>query len=237
MFFSITGNYFRIFSIQHIIPIFIVIFLSILIYYSRKKIKKIIYFIEFLIILLIFLLYILYYIWVNIHNIFHYKEDLPLELCNLMFLMIIPLFITKNKYIFEFSYFIGIGGSLYAIITPTLYYGFPHFIYFFFFISHILIIISPIIMIFVHDFKICFFSLIRSIIFFNIIGIIIFIIDIIIDANYMFLREKPQGITLFNIMGDWPVYLIISEILAIITSFVLYIPFFLYNKKLKVVSS
>ncbi|HOJ63698.1 MAG TPA: TIGR02206 family membrane protein [Spirochaetota bacterium] len=236
MFFSEFGNSFHIFSLEHFIPILIIILIIIILAIFKKNIKKIAFFIEITLISLIVILYTFYYIWLNSHNLFDYKDDLPLELCDIMLFLTIPLFITKNRYIFELNYFIGIGGAIYALLTPALYYGFPHFIYFFFFLYHFLIIFAPFFMIFIYNLKVSFFSLIRSFIALNIIGFTIYIVDIVIDANYMFLREKPYGITLFSIMGDWPIYIILSEIIAIISFFILYLPFFIYNK-LKITSS
>lgn len=236
MFFSEFGTVFKIFSLQHIIPIFFIIIFSFVIFIFKYHLKRHIVKIKILIIFLIILLYTLYYLWLIKYGYFNYKVSLPFELCDLMLLSIIPLFITKNIYLFEIIYFLGIGGSLYAILTPVLYYGFPHYIYFFFFISHCLNIISPLIMISVYNLKVSCVSILRVFVVLNIIGIIVYFIDILLDANYMFLREKPTSITLFNFIGDWPFYLFFSEIIALITLTILYLAFWGYNN-LKIKSS
>jgi|SRR5690349_10407742 len=72
---------------------------------------------------------------------------LPLHLCSLLVWTGALMLITKNYRIYEFMYFIGIAGAIQALTTPGLgIYGFPHFVFFQYFISHGLILTSAIYM-------------------------------------------------------------------------------------------
>ena len=55
------------------------------------------------------------------------------------------MLIFKNYTIYEFAYFMGIGGAIQALMTPDIgIYGFPHFRFFQTFISHGLLVTSAI---------------------------------------------------------------------------------------------
>src|SRR5262245_40517135 len=56
---------------------------------------------------------------------------LPLHLCSLLVWLAAWMLMTKSYRIYEFVYFLGIGGAIQALATPDLgIYGFPHFRFF-----------------------------------------------------------------------------------------------------------
>jgi len=70
---------------------------------------------------------------------------LPLHLCSVLVWIGALGLVTKKYSIYEFLYFMGIGGALQALLTPDVgIYGFPHYHYFQTFISHGLILTSTI---------------------------------------------------------------------------------------------
>jgi len=140
------------------------------------------------------------------------------------------MIITKNDFIFEIVYFLGIGGAVQALLTPALAYDFPHLMFFHFFLGHSIVLWSSLYMIFVHNKKATFFSLIKAMIFLNVLALIVMGIDLLLKSNYMFLLEKPATGSLFDLMGPWPVYLIGSDIFAFIFFLILYLPFMRVKK-------
>lgn len=166
-------------------------------------------------------------IWYITTGNWHVTSSLPLELCSIATITGGIMLITKNRFLFEVFYFIAIGGAIQAIVTPDLYFGFPQFRFLQFFIDHMLLIISPIILIIFYQFRITFKSLIKSFITLNSIALIVFIINHIISANYMFLIEKPHGGSLLDFLGPYPYYLISLELVTIVVFLILYLPFFI----------
>ena len=55
-------------------------------------------------------------------------------------------------------------------------------------------------------------------------------VDVMTNANYMFLREKPAAGSLLNFMGPWPWYIGSAVLLAIVFLAVLYAPFWLARR-------
>src|SRR5690625_4717216 len=110
------------------------------------------------------------------------------------------MLLTKNRFLFDTFYFIAIAGAIQAIISPDLLFGFPQFRFLQFFIDHFLLILGPLIMIWLYAYKITFFSLIKAFLTINLIAAIVFIINLLIDAIYMFLFLNSRSTSLLVIL-------------------------------------
>ena len=71
-----------------------------------------------------------------------WQQLLPLQLCDWGMVVVIVAMLTGRQRWFEVAYFWGIGGTVQAVLTPNLHFGFPDFRFFSFFISHCGIIIG-----------------------------------------------------------------------------------------------
>ena len=151
---------------------------------------------------------------------------LPLHLCSLLVWLGALMLMTKSYRIYEFVYFLGIGGAIQALATPDLgIYGFPHFRFFQTFISHGLIITSAIFMTIVERFRPTWKSILRVFIWTNIYAAIIYFVNVAIDSNYLMLNYKPDVPSLLNLLPEWPIYILYMEAIGIVTCILLYIPF------------
>jgi hypothetical integral membrane protein (TIGR02206 family) len=151
---------------------------------------------------------------------------LPLHLCSLLVWTGALMLLTKNYRIYEFMYFMGIGGAIQALATPGLgNYGFPHFLYFQYFTSHGLIITSAIYMTVVEGLRPTWKSLLRVIFWMNIYVVVVYFINIAIDSNYLMINYKPNTPSLLDLLPPWPIYILNMEIIGVITILLLYLPF------------
>ncbi len=169
-------------------------------------------------------------IWYIITDNWLVTSSLPLELCSIATVMGGIMLLTKNRFLCDVFYFIAIGGAIQAILTPDLYFGFPQFRFLQFFIDHMLLIISPLILIIFYQFNITFRSLLRSFMTLNGIALMVFIINKLVSANYMFLMEKPQGASLLDFLGPYPYYIFVLEGVTFLLFIILYVPFVIKNK-------
>lgn len=152
-------------------------------------------------------------------------SSLPFELCSIASIVCAIMLLAKSKFLFEIFYFIAIGGAIQAILTPELVFGFPQYRYMQFFLDHTLLILAPLILISLYGFSLTFRSVIKSFIALNIIAAIVYGINVVIDANYMFLRHKPSTASVIDFLGPYPYYILSLEIVAIIVFLMLYLPF------------
>jgi hypothetical integral membrane protein (TIGR02206 family) len=157
---------------------------------------------------------------------------LPLHLCSLLVWASALMLVTKNYSIYEFGYFLGIGGAIQALITPDLgMYGFPHFRFFQTFISHGLIITSAIYMTTVEGYRPTWRSLLKVAFWMNIYVLIIFFINRTIGSNYLNINFKPSTPSLLDLLPPWPVYVLYMELIGIATCLLLYLPFFINDRR------
>ena len=151
---------------------------------------------------------------------------LPLHVCSILVWLGGWMLIRRNKTIYEYMYFLGIGGALQAIITPDLgIYGYPHYRFFQTFISHGLIVTAAIYMTTIEGFRPTWGSFKRVIIGGNIYMLVVTGINWLIGSNYMWTLRKPDTASLFDIMPGWPWYLLVTELIGLAMFLLLYLPF------------
>ena len=154
------------------------------------------------------------------------QSMLPLHLCSLLVWTGALMLVTKNYRIYEFMYFMGIGGAIQALATPDLgIYGFPHFRFFQTFISHGLIITSAIYMTVVEGFRPTWKSMLRVAIWMNLYAAVVYFINSSIGSNYLMINYKPDTPSLLDLLPPWPIYILYMEIIGVITILLLYLPF------------
>jgi uncharacterized membrane protein YwaF len=59
----------------------------------------------------------------------------------------------------------------------------------------------------------------------NIFAAVVGTFDFIFKTDYMYLRAKPQNVSLLNYLGPWPWYLVVTEGVAFCVFLLLYLPF------------
>lgn len=151
--------------------------------------------------------------------------SLPLELCSIASLITAVMLLTKSYRLFEVFYFIAIGGAIQAILTPNLNYGFPQFRFWQFFLDHFLLILAPLLMIVLFNYRLTIKSVWKAFITINVIALVVFIINLLLPANYMFLLHKPTTVSILDYLGSYPWYLLSLEGITLSIFFILYLPF------------
>src|SRR3982074_506356 len=97
--------------------------------------------------------YVAYLIVARHFGVTHWYKALPLQLCDwAMFVIIVALW-TGNRRWLEVAYFWGIGGTLQAIITTNLAFGFSDMRFISFFVAHSGIIIGIVFLMLIYGFR------------------------------------------------------------------------------------
>jgi hypothetical integral membrane protein (TIGR02206 family) len=160
---------------------------------------------------------------------------LPLQLCSLMVWVGALMLATKDYRIYEFCYFIGIGGAIQALATPDLgIYGFPHFRYFQTFISHGLIVTSAIYMTVVEGFRPTWKSMLRVALWTNVYMVIIYFLNSALGSNYLMVNGKPATPSLLDLLPAWPYYIVFMELIGVGTFLLLYTPFMIKDRRARI---
>jgi hypothetical integral membrane protein (TIGR02206 family) len=155
-----------------------------------------------------------------------WEKLLPLQLCDwAMFVIIVALW-TGNRRWLEVAYFWGIGGTLQAILTPNLPFGFPDLRFVSFFVAHSGIIIGIVFLMLIYGFRPSSGGILRTFAWTEVYFVTAFTFDCFTGENYGFLLHKPAAFSLLSYLSDWrPLYLLEFHGLALAFFTALYAPF------------
>jgi len=170
--------------------------------------------------------YIAYVIVSRRFGVDHWYKLLPLQLCDWAMIVIIGALWTGNRRWLEVAYFWGIGGTLQALLTPNLRYGFPDLRFISFFVAHSGIIIGIIFLMLIYGFRPRALGILRTFAWTELYFVVAITTDLLTGENYGFLLHKPEAASLLNFLSDSrPLYLLEFHGLAFLFFCVLYAPF------------
>ena len=155
-----------------------------------------------------------------------WQKMLPMQLCDWAMIVIIGALWSGNRRWLEVAYFWGIGGTLQAIITPNLRYGFPDLRFVSFFVAHSGIIIGIVFLMLIYGFRPRAIGVLRTFAWTEVYFVIAFTTDLLTGENYGFLLHKPEAASLLSFLSDSrPLYLLEFHVLAFVFFALLYAPF------------
>ncbi len=170
--------------------------------------------------------YIAYLIFVRSHGIVTWQQMLPLQLCDWGMVVVIVALWTGNQRWFDVAYFWGIGGTLQALLTPNLRFGFPDLRFFSFFTSHSGIIIGVVFLMLTHKYRPYPMSMLRTFLWSELYFVVTLIADELTGFNYGFLLHKPEAFSILSFLSDSrPLYLLELHGVALLFFAGLYAPF------------
>ena len=217
---------FKMFSSSHLMILVIFILISFVIFLKRKylhheKWRRT----EIGIAISLILFEVMYYIWMYVNGTWKASHSLPLELCSISLILCVILLLTRKKIVFEILLFTALLGATQAILTPALTYDFPHFRFFHFFYTHLMVIWVSFYFTWAKGYYPTFRSIIKLIIFLNLLLPFILFINKQTNGNYWFLSHKPKGPSLLDALGPHPWYIFSLEGLLIVLSLIVWLIF------------
>jgi hypothetical integral membrane protein (TIGR02206 family) len=170
--------------------------------------------------------YIAYLVFVRSHGNLTWQQMLPLQLCDWGMVVVIVAMWTGNQRWFEVAYFWGIGGTLQAVVTPNLRFGFPDWRFISFFTSHCGIIIGVVFLMLTQKYRPYPRSILRTFLWSELYFVVTLIADELTGFNYGFLLHKPEAFSILSFLSDsHPLYLLQMHGVALLFFLGLYAPF------------
>ncbi|QVK19858.1 TIGR02206 family membrane protein [Mycoplasmatota bacterium] len=188
-----SNNIFRLYSIPHIIMLIVFAVMLALLYVSKDKIRKSKYekVIRISFASIVLSLEIMLYFWYILNGQTDLALILPFEVCGFALYFGVFMMYFKNYKLFRLGYYWSFGANI-AILFPPILYSFDRFRFYQYLFNHMFIFIMYLYMYFVHKFKPTLKAYIQSILFMILVAPIMYILNIIMDANF-FVLSSSEG--------------------------------------------
>jgi hypothetical integral membrane protein (TIGR02206 family) len=171
--------------------------------------------------------------WTAIHisyGRFNAAENLPLSICNLFSLIAPLLFWQPNPRRFEIIYFFVLSGTLQAIITPDPDGGYPSYGFFKYWIVHCGLVVVVIHHLLAFKLYPGAQGILRTFVWLNIYILCLIPINLWLDGNYFYMMNKPPNPSLLDFFGPWPIYIVVTEAVAMGFFALAYLPIYIARK-------
>ncbi len=152
------------------------------------------------------------------------QSSLPLNLCSISGILSGLALLFPGQRIFEFLLYWGIPGAFHSFMTPEMTLGNKGWYFYDYYLMHAGIFLSVIYMYHILKFRPRPNSWIWVFGWSQLLIVIVYVIDKMIGANYMYLVQKPVAHNPL-IMGEWPWYILVFEFAGIIHVYVVYLIF------------
>jgi hypothetical integral membrane protein (TIGR02206 family) len=165
-----------------------------------------------------------FYGWqIRNHNL-TFPDHMPFELCDIsMVLTVLSLFLLRPL-LFDLAYYWAVAGASMALLTPNLWEPFPSFGTVQFFVCHGLTVAGVLYLVWSGQARPRPWSVARAMIGVNIFAALVGPFDYFYQTNYFYLRSKPANPSLLDFLGPWPVYIVGTEVVALVLFLLLYLP-------------
>ncbi|MCR8850312.1 TIGR02206 family membrane protein [Rossellomorea sp. SC111] len=225
---------FELFSASHLAAILVSVGCIVGLYIFRERVQGSVKgLLKWVLIILLVLSEVSFQVWYGLNDQWDVTINLPFQLCSLSLYLCTIMLISSNYRMFEISFFSSMSGAFIAIVTPELFFGFPHFRFFQFFLAHLSIVLSCLYMVWIEGYRLSFGSVIRAFMALNVIAVVAYAVNKVAGANYMFLMHKPYNASPIDYLGEYPWYLLSLEGVSVVLFLILYAPFHLFKKNRK----
>lgn len=160
-----------------------------------------------------------WYSWSN--GSWDLRANLPLHLCGISGVFSILMLFWYNPIIANLVFYWGLTGGIHSLLTPEFDLGADGYFYYGYFISHGGLILTSFFLIRQRGFQPMKGSWINAFILIQGAVLIIGLFNWATGSNYMYLSSPPI-VDNPLIVGKWPWYILVFEILAILHFLILY---------------
>lgn len=150
---------------------------------------------------------------------------LPLQICDLAGLLLIPALLTKSRLLRTILYYWAIGLCTEAFITPVLGYGWRNIRFWLFWSSHVTIVATAIYFLAAEGYRPTWRDFGVSTIVILAYGALVIPLDIVCGFNYGFAnKDNDLGTTtILDYLGPWPLrllfmFLVVEAVFALLTA-------------------
>ena len=168
---------------------------------------------------------VVWYIYQVRHGYLRFPGELPLQLCDLAVWLAALAALSSSAWCFDLVWYWGLSGAGMALLTPDLWTPFPSYLAIAFFVSHGGVVATVLFLAWSGQARPRPGSLWRAFVALNGIAAAIGVFDAIFRTNYFYLRQKPLHASALDLLGPWPLYILLAEPLVLLLFWILWLPF------------
>ncbi len=215
-----TKSNFAAFGTWHLLLLFIALIGTLFLFKYKLPNKNLELFIGYI---LIFQQVILF-AWYLISNYNLIKEGLPLYHCRIAILSVGIGLITNKKTLMKIGSYLGIFGSISALLFPSLDpFIYPHITQFSFFIGHLFLLWGSIYILFIKKVGMTCTDFKNGVVFISTYHVLMFMLNNAIGSNYAYMSASPIGV------GNGLPHLLYALVVITIFNIVLGIEYIIIN--------
>jgi len=172
--------------------------------------------------------FLAWHLWTLLAGSWDVREMLPLHFCTITGIIGIAALFTGKQRLYEVSYLLSISGALATLSSPDVgIYGPPHYLFFQIFFSHCSMILAALWMTLVEGYRPYPSSLLRVTLYAAIYLPLVYLVDRLLGANYIFLAGKPPFASPLDYLGPYPWYILSMVAIGLAMACLFYLPFLL----------
>lgn len=156
---------------------------------------------------------------------FHPPNGLPLDLCDVVLWLAVLALAAPRSWLLEAVYYLGLGGSGMALLTPDIGGDVPAYAVVQFFLAHGAVVGAVLFLVWTGALRPRPGSWWRVFVALNVYAAAVGVFDLRYGTNYMYLREKPAAASLLDLLGPWPWYVLAGDAVALLLLWALHLPF------------
>ncbi|MEX0722640.1 MAG: TIGR02206 family membrane protein [Gracilimonas sp.] len=159
----------------------------------------------------------------NLHlGIFDIQNDIPLHLCNFLPFVLVWVYASGSRRVWGTVFFWIILGVSQANLTPSVEFSLFHYDAIRYWMVHMGLVLLALYPALIWKWDLKRRDILRSVGWLNAIAVLIYGINLFLNSNYLYVMAKPPGTTFFSILPEWPVYILVLEVILVAWSFLIY---------------
>ena len=138
--------------------------------------------------------YVVYLLFIRRWGDLPWQATLPMQMCDWAMVVIVVTLASGNRRWFEVAYFWGIGGTLQAVLTPNLRYGFPDLRFLSFFVAHGGIIVGVVFLMLTRRLRPYPMSIVRAFLWSEVYFVVALAVDLLTGRELRFPAAQTGGV-------------------------------------------
>jgi hypothetical integral membrane protein (TIGR02206 family) len=153
------------------------------------------------------------------------RDFLPFHLCDFAIFLAAFALVTRRPAAVELLWFWALTGTLLAVLTPAVSGSFPDWRWLLYFAMHGGVIAAAVVLVVGCRIRPRPGGAWRAFGWTAVYAVVVAVVDLATNANFLWLRAKPAQPTLLDWLGPWPVYLMAAGAIGLAGFHLLALPF------------